>query len=263
MGRVSQLASLEVSGLDARVAVVTGASGGLGRHISLRLAQDGADVAVMYHNDVEAARRLEQDIAALGRRTLVIQANVADGHQVGAAVEQIFERWGRIDVLVCNAGVFSRSTIAETTDEEFDSTFAVNVKGTFNCLRAVLPLMMKARHGRVVTISSHNAKRGTGPSSKATYAATKNAIESYTKGAAVEAAPYNITVNCVSPGWVPRTAPIASHETERELKLLESIPLGRAGSPNDVAAAVAFLASEEAGYITGETLDVNGGTWMD
>ena len=193
---------------------------------------------------------------------IAIEADAADSASVATAIDSVMEAWGRIDVLVCNAGVFSRSTIVDTSDDEFDMTFAVNVKGVFNFIRAALPIMIGQGSGRIVTISSHNAKRGTGMSSKATYAASKSAVESYTRGAAVEAAPFNITVNCVSPGWIPKDE-VPLEPTAFQLRLLESIPLRRPGRAMEVAAAVAFLASEDAAYVTGETLDVNGGTWMD
>ena len=242
--------------------MVTGASGGLGRAISLRLAHEGCDVAALYHSDAASATSLAAQIAEAGTRGLALEADAADSAAVSSVVAQVLEAWERIDILVCNAGVFSRSTVVETSDDEFERTFAVNVKGVFNFLRAVLPVMMAQRSGRIVTISSHNAKRGTGASSKATYAATKCAVESYTRGAAVEAAPYNITVNCVSPGWTPPVPP-SPEPTDLQRAMLDAIPLGRPGRPAEVAAAVAFLASEDAGYITGETLDINGGTWMD
>ena len=242
--------------------MVTGASGGLGRAISLRLAEAGCDVAALYLTDRDSAAQVVRDVTAVGVRGMAVAADIAETDAVESAVGQVVAAWGRIDVLVCNAATFSRSSIIETSDEEFERTFAVNVKGVFNFLRAVLPIMMEQRGGRIVTISSHNAKRGTGISSKATYAATKSAVESYTRGAAVEAAPYNITVNCVSPGWTPKD-PLPAVPTDFQRTLLDGIPLHRPGSPVEIGAAVAFLASEEAGYITGETLDVNGGTWMD
>lgn len=260
MGRPSRYT--RASNLSARVAVITGASRGLGRSIALRLGSTGYNIAALYRSNSDLAEQVVQQIRSMGSDALSIGLDVSDSLAVGGAIDQIVERWQRIDVLVCNAGIFSRSTIVDTTDAEFTRTFAVNVAGVFNCIRAVLPVMMRLRSGRIITISSHNAKRGTGPSSKATYAATKNAVESYTKGAAVEGAPYGITVNCVSPGWI-EVGPPPAERTDLQRKLLESIPLGRPGLPDEVAAAVAFLVSDEAAYITGETLDVNGGTWMD
>ena len=245
-----------------RVAAVTGASGGLGKAISLRLAREGCHLAALYHQNDASATSVVNEITSAGGHAVAVQANVADPEAVEAAIHGVMEKWHRIDVLVCNAGVFSRSTIVETSDDEFDRTFAINVKGVFNCIRAALPIMINQQSGRVITISSHNAKRGTGMSSKATYAATKSAVESYTRGAAVEMAPHGITVNCVSPGWIPKE-PLPPEPTEFQRAVLEGIPLGRPGLDTEVAAAVAFLSSEEAGYITGETLDVNGGTWMD
>jgi len=259
MGQASRYTS---SGLTRGVAVVTGASRGLGRAIALRLAQDGYRIAVLFERSIEQAEQVAREIRATGPEAMTIAVDVSNSKAVDEAVHKIMDQWNRIDILVCNAGIFSRSSIVDTSDEEFRRTFDVNVMGVFNFFRAVLPIMMSQRSGRVIAISSHNAKRGTGASSKATYAATKNAVESYTKGAAVEAAPYGVTVNCVSPGWI-ETGPPPAERSELQKKLLEGIPLGRPGEPREVAAAVAFLASEDAGYITGEILDINGGTWMD
>lgn len=248
--------------LASKVALVTGASRGLGRAIALRLADDGCDVAITYENAEEEARVTAAGIEAKGRRARIDQLDVADPAAVARVVDDVVAQWRRIDVLICNAGIFSRSLIHETSDEEFARTFAVNVGGVFYMMRAVLPIMMAQRSGRIISISSHNAKRGTGASSKATYAATKNAVESYTKGAAVEMAPYNVTVNAVSPGWIEKE-PHTGERSELHNQLLAAIPLHRPGVPAEIAAAVSYLASDLAGYITGEILDVNGGTWMD
>lgn len=242
---------------------MTGASGSLGRAISLRLAEAGCDVAALYHRNAESADEVVREIGAVTRANgIAVQVDATDTASVANAIDTVKTAWGRIDVLVCSAGIFSRETIIDTSDDEFALVFAVNVKGVFNFIRATLPVMMAQRGGRIVTISSHNAKMGTGLKSKATYAATKSAVESYTRGAAVEAAPFNINVNCVSPGWIPKTAP-PSEPTALQRRVLEDIPLNRTGRAAEVAAAVAFLASDNASYITGETLDVNGGTWMD
>jgi 3-oxoacyl-[acyl-carrier protein] reductase len=252
----------EQQDLTRRAAMISGASRGLGRAIAMRLARDGCDIAVLYHTEDALATSAVDEITALGADAFSIQVDVADGSSVDAAVKAAIDRWGHLEIVVCNAGIFSRSTLPDTTDDEFTRTFDVNVRGVFNLIRAALPVMMHQRYGRIVTVSSHNAKRGTGASSKATYAATKNAVESYTRGAAVEGAPFGITVNCVSPGWIEKGPP-PLERSDFEKALLAAIPLGRPGRPDEVGAAVAFLASDDAGYITGETLDVNGGTWMD
>jgi 3-oxoacyl-[acyl-carrier protein] reductase len=248
--------------LATKVALVTGASRGLGRAIALRLADDGCDVAITYETSKELAGATAANIAEKGRQARIYKLDVADPAAVKRVVDDLVAEWHRIDVLVCNAGIFSRSLIHQTSDEEFARTFAVNVGGVFYMMRSVIPVMMAQRSGRIISLSSHNAKRGTGASSKATYAATKNAVESYTKGAAVELAPYNVTVNAVSPGWIEKE-PHQGERSELHKQLLAAIPLHRPGSPDEIAAAVSYLASDLAGYVTGETLDVNGGTWMD
>jgi len=247
--------------MNSRTALVTGGSRGLGRAIALRLATEGFDVAVV-DLEAEAAEQTAVEIRSAGRRCIAFKADVADPEAASSVVDQVVAQWGRIDVLVCNAGIFARSIIIETSDEEFRRTFDVNVGGVFYYLRATLPVMMRQGRGRIVTIASHNYKRGTGASSRATYAATKAAVVSYTKGAAVEAAPYGITVNSVSPGWI-ETGPPPVERSDLQKQLLAAIPLGRPGKPHEIAAAVAYLVSDDAAYITGEILDVNGGTWMD
>lgn len=245
-----------------RVALVTGASRGIGRAIALRLARDGADVAITYVALGGEAASVVTELERLGRRAKAIQLDVADPVAVNEAVAGVVRDLGRLDILVCNAGVFSRSTVVDTTDEEFARTFAVNVGGVFHCMRAALPHMMTGRWGRIVNVSSHLAKRGAGANTKATYAASKAAVDGYTKGTALEAAPYGITVNSVAPGWIEKTDPPAER-SETQRKMLDGIPVGRPGRPEEIAAAVAYLVSDDAAYVTGEVLDVNGGSWMD
>lgn len=245
-----------------RTALVTGGSRGIGRAIALRLAQDGVDVAFTFAEREDDARAVVSEIERLGRRSLAVRADVANASAGEDVVRRVLEAWGRLDILVNNAGVFSRSTIVETSDEEFTRTFDVNVRGVFNMMRAAMPVMIRQRHGRIVNISSHLAKRGAGARTKATYAATKAAVDAYTKGVALEAGPHGITVNSVAPGWIEKGEPPAERPPD-QLKMLEGVPVGRPGRPEEIAAAVAFLASEEAGYVTGEVFDVNGGSWMD
>ena len=244
------------------VALVTGGSRGIGRAIAVRLARDGARVAFAFVERAQESQAVARSIEELGRDAMPLRLDVSDPVAVNEAIERIVAAWGRIDVLVNNAGVFSRSTILETSDEEFTRTFDVNVRGTFNCIRAVLPVMIRQRYGRIVNISSHLAKRGAGARTKATYAATKAAVDAYTKGIALEAGPHSITVNSVAPGWVEKE-PVTGERPPEQAQMLEGIPLRRPGRPEEIAAAVAFLASDEAGYVTGEVFDVNGGSWMD
>lgn len=248
--------------MPTKTALVTGGSRGLGRAIALRLARDGSNVAVLYRHETERATEVVAEISDLGRQGLPLQADVADRAAVEAAVRRVVDEWGRLDILVCNAAIFSRSLIVDTPDEEFEQTFAINVRGVFNCMRAALPIMMEQRSGRIINISSHISKLGSGLSSRATYAATKAAVDAYTKGAAREAAPYNITVNSVAPGWIEKR-PTPTERSDAEKALLAGIPLARPARPDEVASAVAYLASDDAGYITGEILDVNGGSLMD
>lgn len=251
-----------MNALAQRAALVTGATRGIGRAIAIRLARDGADVAFTYIDRDAEATAVVKEIEELERRALRFRLDVADANAVNAAVAEILRAWGRLDVLVCNAGILSRSLLIDTSDEEFTRTFDVNVRGVFNCMRAVLPHMTAQRRGRIVNVSSQLAKRGGGAVSKATYAATKAAVDAYTKGVAIEASPFGVTVNSVAPGWIEKTEPPAERP-EHQKKMLEGIPAGRPGRPDEIAAAVSFLASDDAAYITGEVLDVNGGSWMD
>lgn len=251
-----------MSGQKPRVALVTGGSRGIGRAISLRLARDGADVALTYVAQDREARAVAESIQSLGRRSRAIALDVADPAAVNRAVAGVVEALGGLHILVNNAGIFSRSTLVETSDEEFARTFAVNVGGVFNCMRAVLPILLEQRYGRIVNISSHLAKRGAGANTKATYAASKAAVDGYTKGVALEASPFGVTVNSVAPGWIEKTEPPADRP-DAQKKMLEGVPVGRPGRPEEIAAAVAYLVSDEAAYVTGEVLDVNGGSWMD
>jgi 3-oxoacyl-[acyl-carrier protein] reductase len=251
-----------MANLTGRVAIITGGSRGIGRAIALRLARDGADVAIVFREQQNEAEAIRSQIVAEGRRCLSLQLDVADASAVNSVVERVRRELGRLDILVCNAGIFSRSTLIETSDDEFTRTFDVNVRGVFNCMRASLPHMIEQRWGRIINLSSQIAKRGAGTASKATYGATKAAVDAYTKGVAIEASPFGVTVNSVAPGWIEKTEPPAERP-EHQRKMLEGIPVGRPGRPEDVAAVVSFLASDEASYITGEVVDVNGGSWMD
>lgn len=246
----------------ARVALVTGGSRGIGRAIALRLARDGVDVAVTYVAQDAEAQAVAEEIKRLGRRSSAIALDVSDAAAVNRAVRGIAESWSGLHILVNNAGIFSRSMLVDTSDEEFARTFAVNVGGVFNCMRAVLPIFLAQRYGRIVNISSHLAKRGAGANTKATYAASKAAVDGYTKGVALEVSPFGITVNSVAPGWIEKTEPPAERSAA-QMKMLEGVPVGRPGRPEEIAAAVAYLVSDDAAYVTGEVLDVNGGSWMD
>lgn len=245
--------------LEGKVALVTGASRGIGRAIAIGLAEAGADVAVNYAGNEAAAAEVVERIAALGRTAIAIKADVADGGQVEEMVKQVLDRCGRIDILVNNAGITRDNLIMRMKEEEFDQVMNTNLKGVFLCLKAVTRPMMKQRSGRIINISS--VVGALGNPGQANYVAAKAGVIGLTKSAAKELASRNITVNCVAPGFI-ETDMTDKLAEEYRAQLLQQIPLARLGRPEDIAKAVRFLASEDASYMTGQTIHVDGGMYM-
>lgn len=243
----------------APVALVTGGSRGIGEAIVRAFAQQGYAVAIN-HSGVRSAERAEElarEIAAeFGVDAAAIGADVADFEAVKEMVEEIRAQWGRIDVLVNNAGITRDGLLARMTEEAFDQVIEVNLKGAFNCLRQVAPVMMKQRSGRIVNVSSVVGLYGN--AGQVNYAASKAGIIGMTKSAAKELAGRGITVNAVAPGFIETDMTDAMPERAREA-VLSRIALKTLGEPEDVAAAVRFLASDEARYITGQVLAIDGG----
>ncbi len=238
----------------ARVALVTGASRGIGRAIAQQLARDGYDVAVTYSSDADGAAETANliEVARSGARALALQADVCDVEAVEAAFTEIAERLGPVAVLVNNAGVRHDNLAVRMSDQDWNSTIDANLTGAFNCSRAALRGMMRERWGRIVMVSSVSGMHGN--PGQAAYGASKAGLIGLARTLAKEYARKKITVNCVAPG------PVATAMTEGLVdKLIEDVPAGRAGTPEEVAAAVGFLASEEAAYITGAVLPVDGG----
>ena len=241
--------------LKDKVAVVTGASQGIGRDIALALAQAGAKVAVAARNEEKLAA-LVSEISAAGREALAIKMDVADGEQVKAGFKQVLEKFARLDILVNNAAITRDGLAMRMKLEDWDAVLRTNLTGAHLCIQQALPPMMKARSGRIINIASVVAQSGN--AGQANYVAAKAGLIGLTKAIAIEIASRNITVNAVAPGFIetPMTD-VLSDKVKEELKT--RIPLGRMGSPRDVAAAIVFLASDEAAYITGHVLNVNGG----
>jgi 3-oxoacyl-[acyl-carrier protein] reductase len=243
-----------------RVAVVTGAARGIGKAIALAFVREGAKVALV---DVEKDRLdiLKHEIEKEGRETLAIPCDITKSSQVKEMVNHVRKTFGRIDILVNNAGIIRRGTIETVTEEDWDRVIEVNLKGTFNCCKAVVDIMKHQGYGKIVNVSSIAGKMGDITSAPG-YGPSKAAIDALTKTLARQLAQYGINVNAVSPHAI-ETEMSAEWSQERRREVIASIPLGRLGKPEDVAAAVLFLASEGASFITGEILDVNGGALMD
>jgi 3-oxoacyl-[acyl-carrier protein] reductase len=241
--------------LKGKVAVVTGASQGIGRDTALALTEAGAKLVVAARNE-EKLTALVSEIAAGGGEAFAVKMDVADAEQVKAGFRQAIERFGRIDILVNNAAVTRDGLAMRMKKEDWEAVLLTNLTGAHLCIQQALPTMMKARAGRIINISSVVAQSGN--AGQANYVAAKAGLIGLTKAMAIEIASRNITVNAVAPGFVetPMTD-VLPDKVKEELKT--RIPLGRMGSPRDVAAAIVFLASDEAGYITGHVLNVNGG----
>ena len=244
--------------LEGKVAIVTGAAQGIGRAIAETLARDGADVVVV---DVDPGRSQEtgEAVTKLGRRALNVKVNVADWNDVKQMTDQVLKEWGKIDILVNNAGVTRDGLLVRMKDEDWNLVLQVNLNGTFHCTKAVLQPMTKQRSGRIVNIASIVGVMGN--AGQANYAASKAAVIGLTKTVAREYASRMVTVNAVAPGFID-TAMTQGLPADVKETLQKQIPLGRLGQPADVAEAVRFLVSDQAGYITGQVLHVNGGMLM-
>jgi 3-oxoacyl-[acyl-carrier protein] reductase len=245
--------------LTGKVAIVTGASRGIGRATAEALAAQGAHVVVSYVRGEDAARAVQQAIEARGGKAEIAQLDVADGKATEEAIAAIAKRLGRLDILVANAGVAIDGLLLRVKDEDLDRIFAVNVKGALASAKAAVRVMMRARTGRIVFLSSVVGEMGN--AGQAAYAASKAALLGLAKTVAREYASRGITVNAVAPGFID-TDMTTSISGEMKEGMLRTIPLGRTGRADEVAAAIVFLCSDEASYVTGQTLRVNGGMYV-
>jgi len=244
--------------LKNKIAIVTGASQGIGRDTALALSEAGAKVAVAARNE-EKLTALVQEISSKGGEAFAVKMDVADADQIKSGFKSILEKFGKLDILVNNAAITRDGLAMRMKPDDWDAVLRTNLTGAHLCIQQALPVMMKARAGRIINISSVVARMGN--AGQANYVASKAGLIGLTKAIAVEIASRNITVNAVAPGFVesPMTD-VLSDKVKEELKV--RIPLGRMGTGRDIAAAIVFLASDEAAYITGQVLDVNGGMYL-
>jgi NAD(P)-dependent dehydrogenase (short-subunit alcohol dehydrogenase family) len=240
---------------------VTGAGRGIGRAIALALAHQGAHIVISDVN-LENAQAVAREVEGAERESLAVRADVSSEAEVGQMLNRTVERFSRVDILVNNAGIVTTGPVTEITPETWDRAMAVNLKGVFLCSKAVFPLMMEQRDGRIINIASVAGKRGGGLHGNSCYAAAKGGVIAFTKSLAREGGPHNIRVNAITPAVI-KTEMLDSLPEDKLQEIIGALPLRRAGTPEDVAAAVCFLASDASAFMTGEIMDVDGGLMMD
>ncbi|WP_346354518.1 3-oxoacyl-[acyl-carrier-protein] reductase [Azotosporobacter soli] len=245
--------------LDGKVALVTGGSRGIGRAVALELAGAGAKVVINYAGNAAAAQEVVNAIESNGGAAIAVQADVANGEAVEVLVKQAMDTFGRIDILVNNAGITRDGLLMRMKEDDWDAVMDTNLKGVFHCTKAVSRIMMKQRYGRIINMTSVVGIMGN--AGQANYAAAKAGVIGFTKSMAKELASRSITVNAIAPGYIATDMTAVLSEQIRT-EMAEKIPAGRLGAPEDIAAAALFLASDSAAYITGQTLNVDGGMVM-
>lgn len=242
--------------LDGKIAVVTGASRGIGRAIALELASQGAFVVVNYNGSKDRAEEVKKEIEAAGGKAEVYQCNVSDFEKCQAFIQDVIKTYGRLDILVNNAGITRDGLLMKMSEADFDSVIETNLKGTFNTIRFASRQMLKQRSGRIINMSS--VVGIVGNAGQANYASSKAGVIGLTKAVARELASRGITVNAIAPGFIETEMTEVLSDAVKEASVAQ-IPLGRFGKPEDIAKTAAFLASDNAGYITGQVIQVDGG----
>lgn len=243
--------------VSGKIALITGGSRGIGAAVSKLFAKAGASISLTYVSDKSSAERCAAEIRDFGQTCLVTKAAVSELMDVKKVVENTLSKFGRIDILVNNAGVWKRGEIGKMTERQWDETLDINLKGTFFFCNAVSPIMKKQRWGRIINVSSTAGQRGEAFYSH--YAASKAGMIAFTKSIAVELSPYNINVNCIAPGWVDTDMTAERLCGTERIEIERNIPRGKVATPNDIAGAALFLASDLANHIVGATINVNGG----
>ncbi len=245
--------------LQGKVALITGSSRGIGEVIARRLATEGVRVAINYRTSEDAANRVVQSIIGSGGEAFAVGADVSQEQEARSLIERVLEQWQQLDILVNNAGITRDRLLMRMTSDEWDEVLNVNLRGAYLCVKFALPHMVRQRHGRIINISSVVGLAGN--AGQANYAASKAGLIGFTKAIAREIASRNITVNALAPGYIT-TEMVEKLPEEVKKQILARIPLGRFGEPEDVAETVTFLCSDEAGYITGQVITIDGGLTM-
>ncbi len=245
--------------LQGKCAVITGASRGIGREIALKYAKEGANIVLNYRNSEEEALQLKEELDKLGSNTLIIKANVSDFEEAEKLIKEAKEAFGRVDILVNNAGITKDNLIIRMKEEDFDSVIDVNLKGAFNCLKAVTPIMIRQKSGKIINMSSVVGIIGN--SGQVNYSASKAGLIGMTKSLAREIGGKNINVNAIAPGFIDTDMTKVLSEDQKK-NIISQVPLKRLGHVEDIANLALFLGSDQSNYITGQAIHVDGGMAM-
>ena len=245
--------------LKGKCAVITGASRGIGKCIATKFAKEGANVVINYRNNEEEALKVKQELEDLGSQVLVVKADVSELEQAENLIKEAKKEFGRVDILVNNAGITKDNLIIRMKEEDFDSVIKTNLKGAFNCLKSVTPIMLKQKYGKIVNMSS--VVGVVGNPGQVNYCASKAGLIGMTKSLAKEIGSRNITVNAIAPGFIDTDMTKILSDDQKK-KILSQIPLNKFGNVEDIANVALFLASENSNYITGQVIHVDGGMAM-
>ena len=245
--------------LKGKCAVITGASRGIGREIALKFAKEGANIVLNYNSSEEEALKLKEEIEQLGSNTLIVKANISKTDESDKLIKEAKETFGRVDILVNNAGITKDALMLRMKEEDFDNVIEVNLKGAFNCLKAVTPIMLKQKYGKIINMSS--VVGVTGNAGQVNYSASKAGLIGMTKSLAREIGSKNINVNAIAPGFIDTDMTKVLSEDQKN-NIISQVPLKRFGQTEDIANLAVFLASDKSNYITGQVIHVDGGMAM-
>lgn len=245
--------------LKGKCAVITGASRGIGKSIAIKFAKEGANIVINYRNNEEEALKVKKELEDLGSKTLVVKADISELKEAENLIKEAKKEFGRVDILVNNAGITKDNLLIRMKEEDFDNVIKINLKGAFNCLKSVTPIMLKQKYGKIVNMSSVVGVIGN--PGQVNYCASKAGLIGMTKSLAREIGSRNITVNAIAPGFIDTDMTKVLNEDQKK-NILSQVPLNRFGSVEDIANVALFLASENSNYITGQVIHVDGGMAM-